>query len=60
MRIFKTKPFARFADAEGLEDDDLRGAIGRAENGAIDADLGGGVIKQRIARKGGCNRKTRS
>lgn len=27
-------------------------AIKRAENGLIDADLGGGVIKQRIARKG--------
>ena len=25
----------------------------RARNGLVDADLGGGVIKQRIARKGG-------
>lgn len=28
-------------------------AIGRVQKGQIDADLGGGVIKQRIARKGG-------
>lgn len=27
--------------------------VQRAANGMIDADLGGGVIKQRIARKGG-------
>ena len=28
-------------------------AVRRARNGLIDADLGGGIIKQRIARKGG-------
>jgi hypothetical protein len=27
-------------------------AVGRAEKGQVDADLGGGVIKQRIARPG--------
>jgi hypothetical protein len=27
-------------------------AVNRAENGLVDADLGGGVIKQRIARPG--------
>ena len=52
MCTFKTKPFARFADREGLEDDALRDAVRRAGRGLIDADLGGGVIKQRIARKG--------
>jgi hypothetical protein len=52
MRVFKTKPFARFADHEGIADADLCDAIRRAEEGLIDADLGGGVIKQRIARKG--------
>lgn len=30
----------------------LRQAITRAENGSIDADLGGNIIKQRIARQG--------
>ncbi len=53
MQTFKTKAFARFANREGLEDDALCDAVRRARQGLIDADLGGGVIKQRIARKGG-------
>ena len=52
MRIFKIKPFVRFADHVGISDDALLEAVERAEKGLIDADLGGGVIKQRIARKG--------
>ena len=52
MRAFKTKPFARFAAKEGIADVVLRDAIGRAEAGLVDADLGGGVIKQRLARPG--------
>lgn len=52
MRIFKTKPFARFAKREAIEDAVLIEAVRRAEQGLIDADLGGGVIKQRIARPG--------
>lgn len=31
----------------------MREAIERAESGLIDADLGGGIIKQRVARSGG-------
>ena len=53
MQTFKTKAFARFADHEGLEDAALCVAVLRAREGRIDADLDGGVIKQRIARKGG-------
>lgn len=52
MRIYKTKPFARFADHVDLDDNALCEAVQRAEAGLVDADLGGGVIKQRIARKG--------
>jgi hypothetical protein len=52
MRIFKTKPFARFADHSAISDPALCEAVRRAENGLVDASLGGGVIKQRIARKG--------
>lgn len=52
MRIFTNRWFARFANKQDISDDDLREAISRAERGLIDADLGGGVIKQRIARKG--------
>jgi hypothetical protein len=52
MRIFKTKWLARFARHEGIADESLRDAIDRAERGLIDADLGGGLIKQRVARQG--------
>ena len=52
MRIFKTKGLARFARREQIADSRLREAIERAERGTIDADLGGGLIKQRVARKG--------
>jgi hypothetical protein len=51
-RIFKGKSFERFASANDIEDLDLVEAIERAENGSIDADLGGGLIKQRLARGG--------
>ena len=52
MRIFKTKLFARFARRERISDDALCEAVSRVEKGLVDADLGGGVIKQRIARQG--------
>ena len=52
MRVFKTKPFARFTSREEIDDAELCDAVNRAENGLIDADLGGGVIKQRLARQG--------
>ena len=51
MRTFKTKPFARFADRERITDEALCDAVRRAGRGLIDADLGGSVIKQRIARQ---------
>ena len=52
MRIFKTKWLARFARHEGITDQSLREAIERAERGLVDADLGGGLIKLRVARQG--------
>ena len=52
MRIFKTKWFVRYARREGIGDRSLCGAIERAERGIVDADLRGGVIKQRVARRG--------
>jgi len=52
VRIFKTKWFVRFARREQIGDRNLCGAIERAEHGIVDADLGGGVIKQRVARTG--------
>lgn len=52
MKTFKTKAFARFANRVGLVDDALLDAVRRANEGLVDADLGGGVLKQRIARTG--------
>ncbi len=52
MRIFKTKWFVRFARDERISDDSLRHAIERAERGLVDSDLGGGIVKQRVARTG--------
>jgi hypothetical protein len=52
MRIFKNKRFAKFARKEGIDDAKLREAVREAEAGRIDADYGGGVIKQRIAQPG--------
>lgn len=52
MRIFKDKGFSRFARRENIADRTLCEAVERAERGLIDADLGGGVIKQRVARPG--------
>ena len=50
--VFKNKVFARFARKARISDADLWKAVRLADDGAIDADLGGGVIKQRIARAG--------
>jgi hypothetical protein len=52
MRVFLTKWFARYSRREGISESSLRDAIERAEGGLIDADLGGGLIKLRIAREG--------
>jgi hypothetical protein len=52
VRVFKTKWFARFARRERIADASLAEAVRRAERGLVDADLGGGVIKQRVARSG--------
>lgn len=52
MRIFKVKWFTRFARRERIPDKALAEAIERAERGLVDADLGGHLIKQRVARAG--------
>lgn len=50
LRVYKTKQFARLARKAKVNDDTLCAAIVRAEQGSVDADLGQGIIKQRIAR----------
>lgn len=52
MRVFKIRSLARFARKERISDQSLIEAIERAERGIVDADLGGGLIKQRVARAG--------
>lgn len=52
LRIYKTSWTARFAKREHIADDKLVEAIDRAAQGLVDADLGGGIIKQRVARPG--------
>ncbi len=51
-RIYKRRDFARWQTAEGLPDASLLEAVKNLENGLIDADLGGFLYKQRIARPG--------
>jgi hypothetical protein len=52
VRIFKTKLLARFTRREGIDDASLNEAVERAGRGLVDADLGGGLFKQRVPRKG--------
>ena len=50
MDIFQSAWFTRFARKEKNSAAALHDAVVRAERGLIDADLGAGVTKQRIAR----------
>lgn len=52
VRVFLTKWLARYARREEIALASLCEAVARAENGLIDAELGGGLIKQRVARSG--------
>lgn len=52
MRVFKNGWFQKFSRKEKISDAMLCEAIARAERGQIDADLGSGLIKQRLARPG--------
>ena len=49
-QIYKSKWFAKFAREEDISDARLCKAVEDADAGLVDADYGGGVIKQRIAR----------
>jgi len=49
MRIFKNKAFTKWAEKEGLSDGALQIAVDEMERGLIDADLGGHVLKKRVA-----------
>ena len=51
MRVFKSRAFAQFSRKNRIADADLCGAIEDMLAGTVDADLGGGVFKQRLRRK---------
>lgn len=50
--ILKTQAFDRWMEKAPLTDDALCKAVTEMEQGLIDADLGGGVVKKRIALPG--------
>ena len=51
-RVLKTRYFARWMRKTGLTDQMLCAAVIEMANGLIDADLGGGVVKKRVALPG--------
>jgi hypothetical protein len=51
-RVFKTRYFSRWMRKTQLTDSALCAAISEMKSGLIDADLGGGVFKKRVALPG--------
>lgn len=52
MKAFKTRAFAKWANSEGLDDVAFASAVEEMEQGLIDAQLGGDVVKKRVALPG--------
>lgn len=52
MAIYKTRWFDRWARKQGLTTSSLCSAVREMTDGLYDADLGGGLLKKRIARPG--------
>jgi hypothetical protein len=51
-RVFKTRPLSRWMRKTLLTDAALRKAVDEMTRGLVDADLGGGVVKRRVALPG--------
>lgn len=51
-RVFKTRAFANQTKKVGLPDASLCAAVAEIESGLLDADLGGGLVKKRVALPG--------
>jgi len=49
MKLYKHRLFDKWAKKEKLTDCQLREAVKEIEQGLIDADLGAGLIKKRVA-----------
>ena len=52
MMIYKTRNFTRWARKTGLNDSLLERAVFEIKRGLLDADLGGGIVKKRVALPG--------
>lgn len=52
MLIYKNKWFHRWAKSEGLPEKALCEAVQQMAAGLFEADLGGGLLKKRVARAG--------
>jgi len=52
MHVYKSKWFSKWADKEDLTDRELSSAVQEMAIGLIDADLGGHVMKKRVALQG--------
>lgn len=50
--VFKRQAFARWQQREGVPDSALCGAVREMRSGLIEAQLGGMLFKQRVARRG--------
>lgn len=51
-RAFKIRTFSRFMKKMGLTDEALCAAVVEMSQGLVDADLGGNVVKKRVALPG--------
>jgi len=51
-KVFRTRTFTRWMRKAGLTDDALCAAVSEMVQGLIDADLGGHVVKKRVALSG--------
>lgn len=51
-RVFRTRHFSRWMRKTELFDPALRAAVSEMERGLIDAHLGGGIVKKRVALPG--------
>jgi hypothetical protein len=52
IRVFRTRTFTRWMGKARLTDEDLSQAVVEMAQGLIDADLGGHVVKKRVALAG--------
>lgn len=50
--LYKTRHFAKWAQKSGLNDSMLKAAVSEIQRGLLEADLGGGIVKKRIALPG--------